>query len=73
MTRRAQGWRLAGSPPGSLASWPRVRQHAAALAREPLEIFCDELLIGLAADDVAILAARPPAGSRSSGAWRPAR
>ncbi|TWV53724.1 SpoIIE family protein phosphatase, partial [Streptomyces misionensis] len=43
----------------------RLRQHAAALAREPLEVFCDELLIGLAADttdDVAILALRmaPP-------------
>jgi len=39
----------------------RLRQHAAALAREPLEVFCDELLTGLAADhgdDVAILAAR---------------
>ncbi|MEW2623333.1 hypothetical protein [Streptomyces sp. NPDC048106] len=43
----------------------RLRQHAAALAREPLDVFCDELLIGLAADttdDVAILALRtaPP-------------
>ncbi|WP_074995722.1 SpoIIE family protein phosphatase [Streptomyces misionensis] len=43
----------------------RLRQHAAALAREPLDVFCDELLIGLAADtadDVALLALRtaPP-------------
>ncbi|MFF8593896.1 SpoIIE family protein phosphatase [Streptomyces sp. NPDC015220] len=43
----------------------RLRQHAAALAREPLDVFCDELLIGLAADstdDVAVLALRtaPP-------------
>ncbi|NUS13379.1 MAG: DNA-binding protein, partial [Streptomyces sp.] len=43
----------------------RLRQHAAALAREPVEVFCDELLTGLAADhgdhgdDVALLAARP--------------
>ncbi|GAA2253407.1 SpoIIE family protein phosphatase [Streptomyces roseiscleroticus] len=43
----------------------RLRRHAAALAREPLHVFCDELLIGLAADstdDVAVLAVRstPP-------------
>ncbi|MFI2645546.1 SpoIIE family protein phosphatase [Streptomyces sp. NPDC018610] len=43
----------------------RLRRHAAALAREPLDVFCDELLIGLAADstdDVAVLALRttPP-------------
>ncbi|WP_320777300.1 SpoIIE family protein phosphatase [Streptomyces sp. CRN 30] len=40
----------------------RLRQHTAALAREPLHVFCDELLIGLAADstdDVAVLAVRP--------------
>ncbi|MEU5414285.1 PP2C family protein-serine/threonine phosphatase [Streptomyces clavifer] len=39
----------------------RLRQHAAALAREPLETFCDELLNGLAAagtDDVALIAVR---------------
>ncbi|MFE7754608.1 PP2C family protein-serine/threonine phosphatase [Streptomyces sp. NPDC057429] len=39
----------------------RLRQHAAALAREPLETFCDELLSGLAAagtDDVALIAVR---------------
>ncbi|MFC8452358.1 PP2C family protein-serine/threonine phosphatase [Kitasatospora sp. NPDC057223] len=45
----------------------RLRQHAAALAREPLDAFCDELLTGLAAestDDVALLAVRiPPAGT----------
>ncbi|MGW0819497.1 SpoIIE family protein phosphatase [Streptomyces viridiviolaceus] len=40
----------------------RLRRHAAALAREPLETFCDELLIGLGADnadDIAVLALRP--------------
>ncbi|HEV2635690.1 MAG TPA: GAF domain-containing SpoIIE family protein phosphatase [Actinocrinis sp.] len=44
----------------------RLRQHAAALAREPLKVFCDELLSGLAAtstDDVALIAVRvPPPG-----------
>ncbi|MET9501067.1 SpoIIE family protein phosphatase [Streptomyces sp. NPDC006622] len=44
----------------------RLRRHAAALAREPLDVFCDELLIGLGADsddDIAVLAVRPtPAG-----------
>ncbi|MFD4573618.1 PP2C family protein-serine/threonine phosphatase [Streptomyces sp. NPDC058417] len=42
----------------------RLRQHAAALAREPLDVFCDELLEGMATDhedDVAVLAARLPA------------
>ncbi|MFE7647939.1 SpoIIE family protein phosphatase [Streptomyces phaeoluteigriseus] len=40
----------------------RLRRHAAALAREPLDVFCDELLIGLGADsddDIAVLAVRP--------------
>ncbi|BCL25164.1 SpoIIE family protein phosphatase [Streptomyces aurantiacus] len=40
----------------------RLSLHAAALAREPLETFCDELLIGLgadSADDIAVLAVRP--------------
>ncbi|MFB7508650.1 PP2C family protein-serine/threonine phosphatase [Streptomyces broussonetiae] len=40
----------------------RLRQHAAALAREPLDVFCDELLSGLTADatdDTALLAVRP--------------
>ncbi|WP_445529845.1 PP2C family protein-serine/threonine phosphatase [Streptomyces cyslabdanicus] len=40
----------------------RLRQHTAALSREPLDIFCDELLRGLAADstdDAALLALRP--------------
>ncbi|MDT9684389.1 SpoIIE family protein phosphatase [Streptomyces sp. TRM76323] len=40
----------------------RLGRHAAALAREPLDVFCDELLIGLGADsddDIAILAVRP--------------
>ncbi|MCM2416215.1 GAF domain-containing SpoIIE family protein phosphatase [Streptomyces sp. RKAG290] len=43
----------------------RLRQHAAALAREPLATFCDELLSGLVddgTDDVAMIAVRvaPP-------------
>ncbi|MER6166316.1 SpoIIE family protein phosphatase [Streptomyces violaceorubidus] len=40
----------------------RLRRRAADLAREPLETFCDELLIGLGADnadDIAVLAVRP--------------
>jgi serine phosphatase RsbU (regulator of sigma subunit) len=47
------------------AGMTRLRQHAAALARESLDTFCDELLTGLAsdhADDVAVLAARLPTG-----------
>ncbi|CAL9645814.1 SpoIIE family protein phosphatase [Streptomyces sp. enrichment culture] len=47
----------------------RLRRHTSALAREPLDVFCDELLIGLGADsddDIAVLAVRPappsPAG-----------
>ncbi len=40
----------------------RLRLHAAGLAHEPLDTFCDELLIGLGADstdDIAVLAVRP--------------
>ncbi|MFH8349156.1 SpoIIE family protein phosphatase [Streptomyces sp. NPDC018045] len=40
----------------------RLRRHAAALAGEPLDVFCDELLIALSADsadDIALLAFRP--------------
>ncbi|WP_238782884.1 SpoIIE family protein phosphatase [Streptomyces monomycini] len=40
----------------------RLRRHAAALADEPLDVFCDELLIALSADsadDIALLAFRP--------------
>ncbi|MFI9820571.1 SpoIIE family protein phosphatase [Streptomyces sp. NPDC052013] len=40
----------------------RLRRYTSALAREPLDVFCDELLIGLGADsddDIAILAVRP--------------
>jgi PAS domain S-box-containing protein len=40
----------------------RLRRYTAELAREPLETFCDELLIGLgadSADDIAVLALRP--------------
>lgn len=41
----------------------RLRQHAAALAREPLDAFCDELLADLGSgstDDIALLAVRLP-------------
>ncbi|MEU6957450.1 GAF domain-containing SpoIIE family protein phosphatase [Streptomyces sp. NPDC045714] len=43
----------------------RLRQHAAALAREPLTTFCDEIVEGMAgggSDDVALIAVRtaPP-------------
>ncbi|WP_282792465.1 SpoIIE family protein phosphatase [Streptomyces sp. CC224B] len=40
----------------------RLRRYTSALAREPLNVFCDELLIGLGADsddDIAVLAVRP--------------
>ncbi|MEV8554249.1 SpoIIE family protein phosphatase [Streptomyces glaucescens] len=40
----------------------RLSRHTAALAREPLDVLCDELLIGLGADsddDIALLAVRP--------------
>ncbi|GAA4894861.1 SpoIIE family protein phosphatase [Streptomyces coeruleoprunus] len=40
----------------------RLRRYTSALAREPLDVFCDELLIGLGADsddDIAVLAVRP--------------
>ncbi|MEU7162783.1 PP2C family protein-serine/threonine phosphatase, partial [Streptomyces chrestomyceticus] len=40
----------------------RLRRHAADLAAEPLDVFCDELLIALSADsadDIALLAFRP--------------
>jgi hypothetical protein len=43
-------------------SMERLRRHAATLAREPLDVLCDELLIGLGADsddDIAVLAVRP--------------
>ncbi|MEU1042452.1 GAF domain-containing SpoIIE family protein phosphatase [Streptomyces sp. NPDC005551] len=43
----------------------RLRQHAAALHSRPLDVLCDELVTGLAAnstDDVALLALRLPAG-----------
>lgn len=49
-------------------SLAQLRRHTAALAREPLDVFCDELLIGLGADnadDIAVLAVRPtPAPAR---------
>ncbi|OKH98961.1 PAS domain S-box protein [Streptomyces sp. CB02923] len=40
----------------------RLRRHTATLAGEPLDVFCDELLIALSADsadDIALLAFRP--------------
>ncbi|MFB4319176.1 SpoIIE family protein phosphatase [Actinomadura sp. 21ATH] len=40
----------------------RLREHAAALARAPLDVFCDELLIRLGSDgtdDIALIAVRP--------------
>jgi serine phosphatase RsbU (regulator of sigma subunit) len=44
------------------AAMDRLRHHTAALAREPLDVFCDELLLRLGADntdDIAVLALRP--------------
>ncbi|MFD0902206.1 SpoIIE family protein phosphatase [Actinomadura sediminis] len=44
------------------ASLQRLREHAGALARAPLGVFCDELLIRLGADgtdDIALIALRP--------------
>lgn len=44
------------------SSLERLRRHTADLAREPLDVFCDELLIRLGADgadDIALLALRP--------------
>ncbi|WP_405591444.1 PP2C family protein-serine/threonine phosphatase [Streptomyces sp. NBC_01190] len=41
----------------------RLRQHAAALAREPVDTFCDELMTGLGeenTDDIALIAVRIP-------------
>ncbi|MGX1546959.1 PP2C family protein-serine/threonine phosphatase [Streptomyces adustus] len=53
----------------------RLRQHAAALAREPLAVFCDELLARLADgcdDDIALLAVRlPPHDLTPSAEERP--
>ncbi|MPY33547.1 SpoIIE family protein phosphatase [Streptomyces adustus] len=53
----------------------RPRQHAAALTREPLAVFCDELLAGLAHggdDDIALLAVRlPPHDLTPSAEERP--
>ncbi|MEU6389188.1 SpoIIE family protein phosphatase [Streptomyces sp. NPDC046939] len=43
-------------------SMGRLRRHAAALAQAPLDVFCDELILGLGAgstDDIAVLALRP--------------
>jgi PAS domain S-box-containing protein len=47
---------------GMEQSLARLRQHTADLAREPLDVFLDELLIRLGADgadDIALLALRP--------------
>ncbi|WP_251145244.1 PP2C family protein-serine/threonine phosphatase [Streptomyces sp. McG3] len=65
----------------------RLMQHAAALAREPLTTFCDEILEGMAgggSDDVALIAVRTapphagPAGAtpragKNDITWQPAR
>ncbi|MCC8338989.1 SpoIIE family protein phosphatase [Streptomyces sp. R1] len=54
----------------------RLRQHAAALAREPLDTMCDELVAGLAAgsgDDVALLALRLPVARFAGPVPGPAR
>ncbi|MEU3554757.1 SpoIIE family protein phosphatase [Streptomyces fragilis] len=52
-------------------SLSRLRQHTADLAREPLDVFLDELLIRLGADgadDIALLALRPvPPGAEAPG------
>ncbi|MET9498910.1 SpoIIE family protein phosphatase [Streptomyces sp. NPDC006552] len=43
-------------------SLARLRRHTAALARAPLDVFCDELILSLGAgstDDIALLALRP--------------
>lgn len=43
----------------------RLRLHAAALARAPLETFCDELVVALGdagTDDLAMIAVRIPPG-----------
>ncbi|RST08567.1 GAF domain-containing protein [Streptomyces sp. WAC05374] len=48
----------------------RLRQHAAALAREDLDTFCDELIAGMTTDhtdDIALLVARMPARPRARG------
>ncbi|MBZ6211448.1 SpoIIE family protein phosphatase [Streptomyces olivaceus] len=51
----------------------RLRRHTADLAREPLDTFCDELMIGLGADnadDIALLAVRPsPPPACDDGTW----
>ncbi|MFD5814115.1 SpoIIE family protein phosphatase [Streptomyces sp. NPDC127038] len=53
----------------------RPRQHAAALTREPLAVFRDELLAGLAHggnDDITLLAVRlPPHGLKPPTEERP--
>jgi PAS domain S-box-containing protein len=47
---------------GLTDSMDRLRRQAAELGRKPLDVFCDELLLGLGADgsdDIAMLALRP--------------
>ncbi|MFE9455066.1 SpoIIE family protein phosphatase [Streptomyces sp. NPDC006739] len=60
------------------AGLTRLRQHAAALVREPLPMLCDELLAERYPDDVALLALRlPPArhqrlsSAASATGWGP--
>ncbi|MEV0125271.1 SpoIIE family protein phosphatase [Streptomyces sp. NPDC050703] len=53
----------------------RLRRHTAALARAPLDVFCDELILGLGAgstDDIALLALRPtPTAAADDDRQRP--
>ncbi|MFE1782549.1 SpoIIE family protein phosphatase [Streptomyces sp. NPDC059506] len=48
----------------------RLLRHAAGLAREPVEAFCDELLVAAdptGHDDIAVIALRLPEGPRTAG------
>jgi serine phosphatase RsbU (regulator of sigma subunit) len=47
----------------------RLRRHTATLAQAPLDVFCDELVLALGADntdDIALLAARPSPGAAAT-------
>ncbi|GIH78097.1 SpoIIE family protein phosphatase [Planobispora longispora] len=64
---------LVKAPDGDLdGGMDRLRRHAAALARRPIDDFCDQLLermAGPGTDDIAVLAARvPDAGERGGNA-----
>ncbi|MFF8404312.1 hypothetical protein ACF1AB_40465 [Streptomyces sp. NPDC014846] len=52
-----------GSPEPFGDVMTRLRQHTAALARAPLDVFYDELVLGVGTDttdDIALLALRTP-------------